>query len=178
MRYRLAALLWPICALACAACDPNALLGEGDAGATPTATVDSGASPAAPAASGQGCTDPIAPNLTLCTETSLCPSLAVDHDAYPDCGFRVEGGLIDLECICGTALCPVGSALTCADAKTLLDTQSELAVCTQVAEGRCAPIVGQASAGDAGGAPQSGSCDKMCAGECGGDPTCIQQCGC
>ena len=76
--------------------------------------------------------------ITLCTSIAACPGLVVDHDLYPDCGFRVPTNSIDLECVCDDFLCPVGAALTCAQAKSLLQAHSALAVCVSQNEGRCA----------------------------------------
>lgn len=106
----------------------------------------------------------------LCTRISLCPGLAVDHDVYPDCGFREPSGSIDIQCVCGDFVCPLGVALTCAQAAQLLAEQSEIFACTQASEGRCA--LRRPSA------PSSGSCDKACAASCAGDPGCFLLCGC
>jgi hypothetical protein len=79
---------------------------------------------------------------TLCTSVSMCPSVVVDHDVYPNCGFRMKSGTTTsttmiLECACNGALCPVGVPTTCAQAQKLLDDQTEPLVCNQIAEGRC-----------------------------------------
>jgi hypothetical protein len=108
--------------------------------------------------------------VTLCTSVAVCPGLAVDHDVYPDCGFRVPSSSIDLECVCGDFLCPIGAALGCGQAKDLLDSHSELDTCIQASDGRCAPR----SAPKMGGS----SCDHACADVCAGDPGCLQLCGC
>jgi len=93
----------------------------------------------------------------------------VDHDLYPNCGFRMPISSIDLECVCSNMLCPVGSALSCSQARDLLESQTELGVCTQSSEGRCA-ILWTSN--------PSGSCNKSCAAECVSDPLCIRMCGC
>ena len=107
--------------------------------------------------------------MVLCTSISLCPGVAVDHDVYPNCGFRLPSSSIDLECVCDNVLCPVGSALNCNQAWDLLDSQSELAVCTQSNEGRCAMLAAS---------NPSRSCDRACAADCAGDPLCFRLCGC
>jgi hypothetical protein len=121
------------------------------------------------ATSGSNCaTDPLS-GAVLCAAISLCPQTKVDRDQFPDCGFRIHGDAIDLECSCQGALCAMGSAATCEQAAALLSGQSEQGVCTQVSEGRC---IGQ---------PQpsgSSNCDPSCASDCAGDPTCMQMCGC
>ena len=150
-------------------------LGQTGAGMSPasatTAGYDAGAgSDAAPAAvSGTQCALDSVSKTTLCTKIDPCPGLAVDHDVYPDCGFRVPAVSLDLECVCGDFLCSMGTALTCAQAGMLLTNGSELAVCTQVVEGRCAPR---------GAAKPVSSCDRTCASECAGDPGCLGLCGC
>jgi hypothetical protein len=108
--------------------------------------------------------------VVLCRGISTCPSLAIDVDQFPDCGFRIHGEAIDPECLCNGALCPMGAPATCEQARRLLASQTEVAVCQQVSEGRCLEL----SAHDAG----ASGCDKACAGECGGDPSCIELCGC
>jgi hypothetical protein len=90
------------------------------------------------AMTGSGCALDSASGVTLCTRIDACPGLVVDHDLYPDCGFRVPSLEIELLCVCGDSLCSAGTALRCADAAPLLADGSELVVCTQEAEGRCA----------------------------------------
>ena len=135
-----------------------------DAGASPAATAD--------AAVGAGCTGDLGGGLKLCTYVSLCPTLGVDHDVYPNCGFRLHGDLIDLECVCQGVLCPIGVPTTCAQAKELLSSQTEYAVCAQVNEGRCTAL------GTAGGTTPPASCDRNCAAQCHGDTSCMKSCGC
>lgn len=92
----------------------------------------------------RGCVvDPLS-HATLCRAIAICPGLAIDPDRFPDCGFRTGSGLIDIECVCDDYLCPLGTTLTCAQARDLLASQFQLLACTQVSEGRCAPrrIVG------------------------------------
>jgi hypothetical protein len=108
---------------------------------------------------------------TLCSAISLCPSLVIDSDAWPGCGYRVQGDVIDMECACSGALCPIGVASTCADAAKLLDGQTQPQVCLQVGDGRCVTPA-------ATGTGAASSCDRDCASRCGGDPSCVQICGC
>jgi hypothetical protein len=119
-----------------AACSPRFGQGGGDAGSSAT---DAGASDAKVVEKVQraGCGQ-VAPGIVLCRAISLCPDVVVDSDMFPSCGFRVRGETIDLECWCDTALCPMGAPTTCEAAARLLDSQSEMGVCLQVHEGRCA----------------------------------------
>jgi hypothetical protein len=119
-------------------------------------------------ATGTNCVD-FGSGVVLCTTTSLCPNVAVDHDLYPNCGFRVPSSSIDLECACDNMLCPMGSALGCSQALDLMASQSELTVCAQSNEGRCAALTTQ---------PTVGSCDRSCAATCVSDPLCLRLCGC
>lgn len=149
-------------------------LGPTDAGAasaSSSATAADAGDAAAPAAvSGTGCAVDSVSKITLCTRIDPCPGLAVDHDLYPDCGFRVPAVSFDLECVCGDSMCSMGTALTCAQAQSLLADGSELAVCTQEVEGRCA-LRGTST-------PATSSCDRGCASECAGAPGCLGLCGC
>lgn len=111
---------------------------------------------------------------TLCTAVSTCPSLAVDHDVYPHCGFRPGSPRLELACACAGAVCPLGTADTCEQAKKLLNAQSESQVCAQVAEDRCTTK----SAAPTTSPSATSTCDKACAGECGGAPGCLKLCGC
>src|SRR4051794_10610798 len=84
--------------------------GGADGGAATASPASDAAGPEA--ATTSGCATDSATGLMLCTAISLCPSLAVDHDLYPHCGFRPAGNTLDLECVCGDYLCPVGTALS------------------------------------------------------------------
>jgi hypothetical protein len=108
---------------------------------------------------------------TLCSAISLCPSLVIDPDAWPGCGYRVNGAVIDMECACSGALCPIGVAPSCAAAAQLLGGQTQPQVCLQVGDGRCVTPAPS-------GAGTTSSCDRDCAAQCGGDPSCVQICGC
>jgi hypothetical protein len=138
-------------------------------GATPSSSGPGGAVP-----TGSACTDDPQTGVTLCEETSLCPGVAFDPGALPNCGFQLHAGsVIDLECLCGTALCPIGVPQTCAQAAELLASQSSVVVCQQASNGNCIELA--APVADAGA---SSSCDKQCETECAGEPGCIQLCGC
>ena len=120
---------------------------------------------------GLGCGEERSTGATLCLGVTACPGLVVDTAAFPGCGFRITGGnTLDLECACSGYLCPLGVATSCSVAKQLLQNQTQPGVCLQLGEGRCVE-----------GAPLNPShpgCDKTCASQCGGNPTCIQGCGC
>jgi hypothetical protein len=126
---------------------------------------------AATSTGGTGCVVDSVSNVMLCTSVDACPGLAVDHDLYPDCGFRVPALSIDVLCVCGDSLCSLGTALSCPQIQAMLAQSSELAVCAQENEGRCA------ARGPVKPTP-SGSCDHTCASECAGDPGCFRLCGC
>ena len=139
-----------------------------DAGGT---TVATGTSTSVAMPQGLACFTDVQTQTTLCEGISTCPTVQVDPGAFPDCGFRVQSGAtLDLECLCGTSLCPVGVATTCAQAAQLLADQDELLVCELEEEGHCVELVAPPTS--------SSSCDKSCESECGGDPSCMQLCGC
>jgi hypothetical protein len=114
-------------------CSPRFGSGGGDAG---TSASDAGGD-AKEKVTGAGCGQ-VAPGVVLCRAISLCPQLVVDSDLFPNCGFRIRGEAIDLECWCDRALCPMGVPTTCEAAARLLDSQTEIGVCLQEHEGRCA----------------------------------------
>ena len=145
----------------------------GDAGSAAPSVGGDGSAVAAKA-KGAGCGIETTTNTQLCTAISVCPKIAVDHDLFPNCGFRLHGDSLDLECACNGALCPLGSPATCDQAAQLLQAQTELQVCAQVNEGRC---TGGGPA-PATSAPPTSSCDRTCASECGGNPQCLKDCGC
>jgi hypothetical protein len=110
----------------------------------------------------------------LCRATSYCPGLVIDSAAFPDCGFRIRGAVVDLQCVCASeALCPIGTPVTCSEMQGLLQSQTESGVCTQISEGRCAMIMQDSH-------PSAGSpdCDMRCAAQCEGDIACRKTCGC
>lgn len=87
---------------------------------------------------GTGCGKDPESGATLCLGISTCPSLTIDSEAFPGCGFRITGGsAIDLECACTQYVCPIGVATTCAQAQALMANQTAATVCVQVSEGRC-----------------------------------------
>jgi hypothetical protein len=147
---------------------------------TGTGSMDAGGGSASPGSAapeggtgGINCFQDVATQTVLCEQVNGCPGVDVDPGAFPDCGFRLgTGSTLDLECLCGAALCPVGVATSCDQAQRLLAAQSALTVCQQQAEGRCVDL----GAPDAG--TGTGTCDKACEAECVGTPDCIQLCGC
>ena len=110
--------------------------GASDVAVHDGAVVDVGAPPAA-GPQGIDCGKDPYTGAILCSGVSTCPGLLVDHDVYPDCGFRIRGTAFDLQCPCYGGLCPIGSPSTCQDAQALLNAQSEYIVCAQFNEGRC-----------------------------------------
>jgi hypothetical protein len=154
-------------------------LTQGGSSTTTTAASDGGSEAAAEAGvTGAGCGVESGSGQQLCIATSLCPTVAVDTQSLPHCGFRIKGGSSELVCACGDSLCSMGVFTTCAQAAALLTSQTEQQVCTQLAEGRCSagvPLPGSSSASGSGGNP---SCDKQCLSECGGGGGCASICGC
>jgi len=122
-------------------------------------------------ATGTNCGVDPSTGVALCLGISSCPGVRVDPDQFPDCGYRIAGSKLDLECLCGDALCPMGSAASCLDAKALLAEQSAQSVCAGVAEGRC-QVVHESSH------TSSSTCDKDCRAQCSGVPGCVTLCGC
>jgi hypothetical protein len=123
-------------------------------------------------ATGTNCGVDPSSGIALCLGISSCPTVRVDPDQFPDCGYRIAGSSIDLECLCGDSLCPMGTAASCLDAKALLSEQSAQGVCAAIADGRC-QVVKQTSD------PSTNStCDKECRSQCSGVPGCISLCGC
>ena len=163
-------LVLAVASLACASC---LQIGTGDAAdAAAPPPVVSGASDASGAEmQGSGCVVDSVSGLTLCTSVAACAGVAVDHDAYPNCGFRASSGSLEIDCVCGDFICPLGAAIRCDQVQQLLAGQSEGLVCTQVSEGRCAARSPSATGG-------GGSCDRNCLGTCAGDPGCALLCGC
>ena len=144
--------------------------GSDAGGSDAAASKRDAAVPDAGASAGINCGNDPQTGQELCLGLSSCPGLVVNQNTFPGCGFRPTGGAtIDLECACSGFICPLGTATTCAQAKSLLAGQTYAGVCVQVSEGRCTSA--------ARPSPPS-SCDKTCASQCGGDPTCLQGCGC
>jgi hypothetical protein len=143
---------------------------DSDAGGSSAGTAGAGGD-GSRAATGTNCGVDPSSGIALCLGISSCPTVRVDPDQFPDCGYRISGGAIDLECLCGEALCPMGSAASCLDAQALLRDQSAQGVCAAVADGKCTTVK-QVSVSS------SSMCDKSCRAECGGDPNCVTLCGC
>jgi hypothetical protein len=162
--------LLPLSAICLTSCLQIGTTGDTDAGAgaagNAALTTDAAVTPSG----GSGCATDSVSGAMLCTAFDQCPGLVIDHDVYPDCGFRVPSTSIDVECVCGDFLCPVGAVLNCGQAKVLLSEQSEVATCVQQNEGRCAPR--------ATPKPGSMTCDTNCADACAGDINCRKLCGC
>jgi hypothetical protein len=147
--------------------------GNGSGASTGSAPVSSLAADADGGPMGMNCFVDPQTKAALCEQIDKCPGVNVDPGAFPNCGYAMGGGggRLDLECLCGTSLCPIGVPASCEQAKALLDAQNAITVCGQRDEGRCVEL----AAPDAG----SGStCDRSCRDECAGAPDCIQLCGC
>jgi len=143
--------------------------GAGQAASASSSSSDAGVTKVP---SGSNCLQDGNGQVLLCEQIDLCPGVSVDQGVFPNCGFRIRLGLsLDIECVCGDLLCPVGIPQTCEQAKTLLDAQSSLVVCEQASIGRCVPV----STPDAGPA---NNCDPQCRTDCAGAPACIAFCGC
>lgn len=174
-----------VCALFCtivagvsaAACGDTSL-GTSTGSGKNAATTDGGTTDAGSSVKGLGCGVERETGVTLCTGVNACPGLLVDQDAYPGCGFRVTGTGFDLQCACGTDLCPIGTPRTCAQAKTLLTEQNRLSVCAQANEGRCISN-GTKPAGSSTSSNNRG-CDPQCMSDCAkaGTGNCSFICGC
>jgi hypothetical protein len=171
------ALVSGLAGLPLLACLQQVSTGTGTTDPTASAA-SSSATASSDTAAGAGCGTDMQSQITLCEQTSLCPGVTVDQDALPGCGFRIHpGSVIDLECLCGDQLCPIGIPDTCAQASQLLMSQTALVVCEQVSDGRCEQVA--PDAGSAAPTPSAASpCDKQCETECAGEPDCIQLCGC
>src|SRR5580658_3185906 len=146
-----------------------------DAGTTTIPlTEDGGSLTSTP--SGTGCkTDPTT-NVTLCAGSSECPSVNVDPNVYPDCGYFFNGGLVYLACLCSNNLCPIGQPTTCAQAAALLQSSNEGTACAEADNNQCT-MLSSGTAADATtiGTTDAGSgCDQTCYSACAGEPDCIQ----
>jgi hypothetical protein len=133
---------------------------------------------------GTGCGEDPTTGVVLCTGITECSSLSVDQSALGGCGFRIHTGsnVIDLECLCGTYLCPIGVPDTCAEASTLLASQTSLEVCEQASEGKCtqeeSAEAGTSTGTSSGASSTTGTCNNECLVSCGAEPDCQQLCGC
>lgn len=131
----------------------------------------------APAITGQSCGVDVSSGAQLCRSTSMCPSVIIDGQAFPHCGFRIKSGAAELVCACGEQICSMGPFTTCSQAAGLITSQTETQVCVQVAEGRCAQNASSSSGSTSGGS-SSPTCDRTCMTECGGGAACAAICGC
>jgi hypothetical protein len=143
---------------------------SGAAGAVGSGTAGAGSS-AEVIVRGTNCGLDPGSGVSLCLGISSCPTVRVDPDQFPDCGYRIAGSTIDLECLCGDSLCPMGTAASCLDAKSLLSEQSAQGVCAAIADGRC-QVVQHTSI------HSNSTCDPECRAQCSGVPGCITLCGC
>lgn len=111
----------------------------GDAGATDGAASDGSTDGQVTATTPQGvdCGQDPYTGVILCSAISTCPNIYIDPDLYPECGFRVRGSILDMECACYGKLCPIGVTTSCTEAASLLANQSQYSVCAQINEGRC-----------------------------------------
>ena len=150
--------------------------GDGGTSASDAQVADGG--PLTPTGTmGASCGVDMSTGITLCRAISLCPTLTIDPDVFPDCGFRVTSAdIIDIQCACNGALCPMGTATKCADVVALMQSQSQLSVCSQVSEGRCSGGVTTPAPTTTG--TGTGTCDPQCRAMCAGDPSCFTLCGC
>jgi hypothetical protein len=163
-----------------AACGFEQLIDTGGGNKAEAGTSSEGGSSAdsGPAVKGDACGIERNTGTTLCRVTSMCPKVVVDPQAFPDCGFRIRGSAVDLVCGCGTSICPMGIFTTCAQATSLLASQTQGQVCTQLAEGRCNEVPSSSSSGSTSSSGGSSACDKQCMHECGGGPGCASLCNC
>ncbi|MEO8901758.1 MAG: hypothetical protein ABI627_09555 [Polyangiaceae bacterium] len=146
-------------------------LDSDDAGASSAGTSGAGGAGSAGTAQGTNCGVDPSSGIALCLGISSCPTVRVDPDQFPDCGYRISGSTLDLECLCGDSLCPMGSAASCLDAKALLADQSAQGVCAKIADGQCTTVTQTPVS-------STSKCDKNCRADCGGDPNCVTLCGC
>jgi hypothetical protein len=145
---------------------------------TTDTTGSGGASETVDASTGAGtnCGADPTTGATLCLELNLCPNIAVNSNVYPGCGFQVSGTGIDIECLCGQYLCPLGATATCAAAATLLAQSNEASVCAGQYKGTCTYLAGSSATSTS--TSGTTTCDPVCSSQCVNDPTCIEYCGC
>lgn len=170
---RLVPTLGSLVALVSACALENISTGTGKSAAGDAGAASADAGDAAPAVQGAGCGVEAESGLQLCAATSACPTLAVDTNVFPSCGFRIRGSVVDLVCGCDGSICSMGAYTTCAQASALLEAQTQQQVCMQVAEGRCAAAARPSSTSSSGS-----TCDRACLSECGGGGGCASLCGC
>jgi hypothetical protein len=155
--------------VAAMACDFLKLGSSTDSGSGGGATEGDGGT-----VTGSDCGTDTTTGVTLCLGISLCSDVTVDTEVFPACGFRVSGSAIDIECVCGSWLCPLGTTASCDAAAKLLSEQNEGTVCARASAGECTELSVKTSSSSSG----SGTCNTVCRDECAGDPTCIVACGC
>ncbi len=160
-------------ALALSGCALLQALEGGSGGSTTTAAAAGGSTPVAGSDCGQ---DPDT-SAVLCLGNNVCPSVTIDTNAYPGCGFRVSGYTVDIECSCSGWLCPLG-ATTCTDAQTKLSAENLGTVCGQMGTGVCVQGTPVTSSSSSSSTSAGGTCDQSCLAGCDGEPICIQTCGC
>jgi hypothetical protein len=148
---------------------------SGTSGTSSTSSVTEGTD-AAVGVQGTNCTTDQELGIQLCASTTSCPSVVVDNEQFPGCGWRITNGVADLQCDCNGLMCPIGTPTTCAQAASLLQEQTQLIVCQQLGEGRCVPPV--APAASSSSSSSGSSCDQNCAADCSNNPSCLQMCGC
>jgi hypothetical protein len=152
---------------------------------------------------GTGCTQSLTTGVTLCSAIASCPTLVVDQTTFPGCGYRIqdEATQLDLQCNCGSYVCPIGLASSCTAAATLLNGLSYATVCAQAAEGECttqgssvvattptptttsstttgSTTTGTSTPTTGTGTSTSSTCNTQCIINCGDAPDCQQLCGC
>jgi hypothetical protein len=169
---------WLFCVLVLAplsACLQIGTPGDSSGGASSGGSAGSSADGGVTTATGVDCGVDPGSGITLCLGITSCPTVLVDSDQMPGCGYRISGNVIDLECLCNDSLCPVGSAASCDDAKALLADQTSQGVCAKIAEGSCTVVSQSATNANSN---TSSSCDPDCRARCSGAPDCITLCGC
>ena len=177
----LAAFLFAACVTAGCAVAQQLLNGGGGSG-TDTTSAEGGVEAGVDASIvGAGCGVDTNSGAQLCAATSLCPTVVVDTETFPHCGFRIKGSSSELVCGCGESICSMGPFTTCAQAAGLLTSQSEASVCAQVGEDRCTkmpatPSMTSSSSGTSGNS--NPTCDHTCLQECGSGAGCATICGC
>jgi hypothetical protein len=142
-----------------------------DAG-TPTG---SGSDAGSAAVQGASCAR-VTSSISLCEFISACPTLSLNPQVFPQCGFRIHGSAIDPECLCQNQyLCPIGAPTTCAEAAQAAggDTTYD-SVCAQALTGHCQDLT--AGTGSSSGGT-SAAC-KQCIANCDNVPSCIDACAC
>jgi hypothetical protein len=169
---RLLAFTFLSVALAACALQDFSAGGKGGGGSKGAGAADGGDGGAA--VTGLNCGTEIETGIPLCVATSICPTVVIDGQAFPSCGFRIRGSVADLVCACGTQICPMGAYTTCAQAAQLLTSQTYASVCAQVNEGRCVDAPSPSGGGGGGAKP----CDNECMRACGGGAACASLCNC